>query len=700
MSGWRVTLPLTVLALAMAAIAETRSFVPATAEVRTFHGMPTLFVNGRPSTGLMHWNRVMKPEDIAVFRDAGIHLYSFMGTPMMRRVPEEEVDYGDGFFPLSELTPEYIDRTMEMIVANDPQAKVVVRFRLTTPSWWRREHPDDCVKMYSFNDRRLVNRHWATPGSPAWRQLTEKAMRETVAMFERRWGDIVIGYHPGMACCAENAYEWANGVADYSPVQLKAWGREPPDPEIYVSRAIGDTRRLLDPSVPDERNAIEFLQFQSERMADAVCFQARVVKDELRRLGRTKVCGTFYGYMSMPANECGLLTSGHHAHERVLTCPDIDFIAAPIDYGARQPGGTSFAQLLPGSVRLHGKLYYAEEDTRLHCATEDLARVSADIKTSSNVLRRDFLDAWSHGGAVWWMDLFGFGWYRDQSFMSPLKEFADFAEDELANRESAAQIAVFVSDRSIALERVAPVPLSNALVGQGLQEIAACGAPYDIYRIEDIPLVAQRNLLGAYKMALVLNAHMVDDPLRQEIRRTLCRDGRSIVFTGLPGYVRGQSAAASNVTDLTGIAVAEVPCRDSFVVEAFPDGKRLSYGEMRRSDPSLVIVDPAATAEGWFAQGTDSRYNPSIAQGVALATKECDGWTSVVSTATFLPSDIIRRMAERAGVHIYSRHGDQVFAGKGWFAVASKWTGEHILTDLNGRVRKVTMRRGECRVFR
>lgn len=678
-----------------------REFVPAVVEVRQFHGVPALFVNGRPTTGLMHWNRVMKPEDVAVFRDSGIHFYSFMGTPMMRRSPEEKADYGDGFFPLSELTPEYIDKTMNMIVANDPQAKVIVRFRLTTPAWWRQEHPDDCVKMYDFNRRCFRGRSWATPCSPEWRRLSEKAMRETIALFERKWGDVVIGYHPGMACCAENSYEWTNAVADYSPVQLKAWGREAPDPEIYVSRKVGDTRRLLDPSNPAERNAIEFLRFQSERMADAVCFQARVVKDELRRLGRTKICGTFYGYMAMPANECALLSSGHHAHERVLSCPDIDFIAAPIDYAARHPGGVSLAQLLPGSVRLHGKLYYAEEDTRLHLAAKDHSCVSGDAETSTSILRRDFFDAWSHGGTVWWMDLFGFGWYRERSFVPLLSELRSFAETELANRESVAQIAVFASDRSIFLERIAPVPLSNSLVGSQLQEIAACGAPYDIYRIEDLPLFAERNMLDGYRMAIVLNAHAVEDSLRKEFRRALCRDGRTVLFLGLPGYVRGESASASNVTDFTGISVVEVPCRDSRVVETFLDGRRISYGELRRSDPALVVNDPDAVAEGWFVQGTERRYNPSIAQGVALATKKCDGWTSVIGTADILPSALILRYAERAGVHVYSRHGDQVFAGNGWFAVAAKMPGSHVFHPRrkNAGPLPVEMKRGEFRFF-
>lgn len=698
---------LPVLAVAVAAVlprvaCAEGTVEPASAEVRDYCGEPTLFVNGTPSTGLMHWNRVMKPEDVAVFREAGVHLYSFMGTPMLRRKPEERPDYGDGFFALSELTPEYVDRTMSMIVANDPEAKVVVRFRLTTPSWWRETHSNECVRVYHFTSGRYIDMPWATPGSASWRELAERGLREAIDMIESRWGHVVIGYHPGMACCAENAYEWSGCIADYSPEQLKAWGRPAPDPRIYASAGIGDTRRLLCPTQAQERAAIDFVRFQADRMADAVCFQARVVKDELRRLGRRKLCGAFYGYMVFPPNSCEYPSSGHLAQTRVLECPDIDFIAAPVDYSARQPGGTALAQLLPDSVRLHGKLYYAEEDTRFHRATEDEQCVSPDADTSTHLLHRNFLDAWSHGGSIWWMDLFGFGWFRGHSFVEPLASCVRFAEAGLTNRSSVAEIAVFASDRSACAERLAPVPLSNELVCRAMREVAACGAPYDFYRFEDLPLLAARGRLGRYRMAVVLNASTVDEPLRETVRTKLCRDGRTVVFTGMPGYICGDTFSATNVSWLTGMDIVECPSRDAQVIECFFDGRRLVYGGSRRSDPQFVISDASATAEGWYAEGTIGRNHPSVGSGVALATKAFPDWTCVLSLGAALPSDLLRRYAARAGVHVYSEHGDQVSAGPGWFSVAAKMPGRHVLHPRKPDAKPIVvdMKRGECRIFR
>ena len=43
---------------------------PAVSEVKPFGGVPALWIDGRPDTGLMHWNRWPKPEDIAVYEDA------------------------------------------------------------------------------------------------------------------------------------------------------------------------------------------------------------------------------------------------------------------------------------------------------------------------------------------------------------------------------------------------------------------------------------------------------------------------------------------------------------------------------------------------------------------------------------------------------------------------------------------------------
>ena len=679
---------------AVTAASEERR--PLVATVKPFGGAPALWIDGRPDTGLMHWNRALCADDISTFRRAGIHLYSIMGVPEMPSPDGGEVDYGDGMAAVPVLSGEWIDRTFSEIEKADPEAKVLVRLRLSTPAWWRRLHPGKCVVAVR-PDGRAFERPWASPASPAWRRDAEAAVRRAVGRIEGRWSHMTIGYHPGIASCAENSYDWECGVADFSRAMTNAVRSALPDPRVYFSTGFGDVRRFLD--VKGESLAVEFMRRQSEIMAEAAVSMAAAVKDELRRLGREKLCGVFYGYVVMPPSKTDLLCSGHHAHDVVLASPDVDFVAAPIEYASRQAGGTSLPQVLPGSIAAHGKLYWAEDDTRYHTAKSEYGRVSEDAAATRDVLLRNFLDAYSHGGTEWWMDLFGLGWYRGEPFAETIAECRAFAERHLSRRRGVAQIGVFVDERSFATERAAPVPLSNELVGAELPEIASCGAPYDMFRLADLDVIARNGALSRIRLAIVLNAHCADRATRRLVRDRLCRDNRTVVFLGPAGFICEDEAGARFCEGLTGIRMAECGARDSGVAEAFVDGRRVSFGSTLPSSPSLVVVDEAAVAEAWYVQGT-YKSRRGAPRAVAMARKDMGGWTSVVCAVAHMPSDIVRRYAETAGVHVYSVCGDQVFAGEGWFAVAAKMPGRRTLkAPWTDRPIEAAMHRGEVKMF-
>lgn len=670
---------LAMLALATCA-ALTACAAPTVAEVREYGGMPAIWINGKPSNGLMHWNRYMKPEDVAVFRSAGVHLYSFMGTPEMPAPDGGDPGYGEAYTaPVPVLSKRMIDDTMKMIVDNDPEAQVLVRIRMVTPKWFRRAHKDEMIKMYSVDKGEYSLSDCAGPSGKKWREMMDSSLREVIRHCEEKWGDHIFGYHPGLGSCAENSYTWGACVADYSKSHLAKFGGPAPDPSAFVSTGCRDRRRLLDPVKDAE--AVRFRRFQSDEMADCVLFLARSTKDELAKLDRRKICGVFYGYFFFWPNGGEVLGSGHYSFRRILSSPDIDMVSGPFDYSVRGPGCAAMPQTIPGSIALHGKLYYGEEDTRTHLAQKDVYCVSDNERTSHDLLWRNFINVFAEGGTTWWMDLFGQGWFRDPWYSEEMKKCRAFMDERLSKRRSVAQVAVFVSERSTDFERMAPLMLSNETCSPTLTEVAAIGAPKDIFLLEDLPLLAEKGLLAQYRLAVLPTAHAVDESTREAIKNLLCKDGRTVVFTGYPGYVRGRETGAACVKDMTGISVTEVAgnalARGAYTVEGFPDGRRIMWGSMRDSLPWLVVNDPEAEELGWFVHGS-MQCNPKVGRGAALATRRFKEWRSVLCTVPSVPSEILRRFAEEAGVHVYSKHGDQVFAGEGWFAVAAKMPGRHV----------------------
>ncbi len=58
--------------------------------------------------------------------------------------------------------------------------------------------------------------------------------------------------------------------------------------------------------------------------------------------------------------------SGHLGLQKVLDCPEIDFVAGPYTYDNRGGGGGNNGQSLPETLARYAKLYFNEADTETH----------------------------------------------------------------------------------------------------------------------------------------------------------------------------------------------------------------------------------------------------------------------------------------------------------------------------------------------
>ena len=112
-----------------------------------------------------------------------------------------------------------------------------------------------------------------------------------------------------------------------------------------------------------EQDVIDFYLYNSDLVAETINTFAAAVKQFTHR---EKLVGVFYGYILQLCGEQRQQNAGHLALGKVLASPDIDFLTSPTSYAYRQVGGegTCHYMSLLDSVKLHGKIWFNEDDIR------------------------------------------------------------------------------------------------------------------------------------------------------------------------------------------------------------------------------------------------------------------------------------------------------------------------------------------------
>jgi hypothetical protein len=432
---------------------------------------------------------------MADFARAGIHLLT-TGVGSTAALREDgSVDFGD------------IDRKMRLILEANPDALVLTRLGLSPPGWWVKAHPGEMMVHRDPHLGKEVESEYkpVSFSSEPWRAEMGEALRKIVRYCEETYGDHFLGYHICAGECGEWAYAWRNYTqSDYSEAQRKAyrkWAGEP-GAEIPADwRIPPGGSGLLDPV--RDANLVRYMRFHSEVVAEALLHFARLAKAELADLKREKIVAAFYGYhFTPPGNPSAFFNAGHHALARVLESPDVDVLCAPYSYYEREAGGTYYSQLPAGSVRLHGKLFYSEEDTVTHVVPPHPYRYHCpDLWTTEQVLRRNVLGSLRDGGTSWYMDWFGANWYRDEALMRSIAATQRLARERLAfDNGSLAQIAVIVDEGVVQRVRHDP-ELINRWTLERLTELWRIGAPLDVFLSGDLPKLDRNQ----YKLVVVLD---------------------------------------------------------------------------------------------------------------------------------------------------------------------------------------------------
>jgi hypothetical protein len=702
-------LPLTVAGIAELAganrgagtTAATAAGKPLVAEIKMHHGAPTVFLNGKPIFAGMCWIPTPTVENweaaagVRAVGKAGVHIYAFdVGKDFEWVAPR--AGRSDPF-DFSTVAARY-----GKVIDADPQALLHLRmhFEFGPDDWWVKAFPHECEIA---SDGRAMGESFA---SEVWRQQVNDFSQGLMAELKRTGLiDRITAFQPG----AGGTGEWVKGdtsmswrCADYSDVMrqhFRAWLRrkyhhDPAElraawnrPEASFDNAEVPTAdeqlhakfyTFRDPA--RERNVIDYFGCFAELSADRVIEFCRTIKEAT---GGTKLTGAFYGYL-LEMNNGGFhgereesdystyQRSGHLGFRQVIESPYVDFLVSPYSYGYRGIGGDAATGQPTETATLRAKLCIVEDDTRTHL-NHDMEYGHVDTMADSTaVLRRNFAKVVAKGLDMWW--LFESVNPAQGAAMGPLlgsfHDIGNFLQQ--TDRAPAAEAAVLIDDESLLYEANRINFDLPAILQQQFWGLPRMGAPFDTYLMQDFI----DGKLKPYKFYFFLNALHLDKARCAALNRQLRRDGRVALWVYAPGYI-GDAPSLDHMRELTGFnfALHREPWGPQMNILDFTHPitrdlpQDLYWGTNNKLSPIFSVDDPEAHVLG---QVVFSRGNCKP----GFAVKKFPEWTSIFIAAPNIPGPVLRGVADFAGVHLYNREGDIIYANRDLVGVHTVAGGE------------------------
>ncbi|MGX5819013.1 hypothetical protein ACWKWU_12500 [Chitinophaga lutea] len=459
------------------------------AEVRIHAGVPALFVDGQltaPYAYMSYFGAAPYYREAAA---AGIHLYNVPAY-----LGDQGINSASGIRPFREAIwkapQEYdldgVEREMDILAEADPAARVIIRLHLDPPLWWERQHPGQLSLQPGGNTFRV------SLYSPQWREEAGAALREVVQRLMRsRHGQRLIGVHVAGGSTEEWFYHFKDAFHDRSDVRLQAfrqWSRSDTATLADISGQHATGRWSNDPRFH------KTMAFHAENMTRLIAYCCGIVKSAS---DGQLLTGAFYGY-HLFVNDA---RRGHGDLSTLLRCRDLDYLSSPNDYN-RVSGEDWMPMVAVASLRLHGKLWLAENDTRTFKTTL-LRERRPDVEPpgdwyakgvwigpespelSVSFLKKNLARMMAYGYGGWWFDMWG-GWFSDPRLLAVLKSGQDYFKRYAATDvpQMRPQVAV-VADERLQLMDASFGKLTGAITGNRYA-LGKTGAPFDVYLRSDL----------------------------------------------------------------------------------------------------------------------------------------------------------------------------------------------------------------------
>ena len=403
----------------------------------------------------------------------------------------------------------------------------------------------------------------------------------------------------------------------------------------------------------------DFYLFWNELIPETINYFAHLVKeaDDGRH-----VVGAFYGYLYEFAGDPEF---GHNAMASILAGKHLDFMGVTASYFNRQSAtGGDYARSPVASVRLHGKVWYHDNDAASFRTRQILEAAgwkdddpdwtrnltvqlpslgyTPTAEASRWMYQRGFGFAMCQGMAHAWFDLHG-GYFDAPELMEEIARLNRLAvQAESWDRSSIAEILVVADENSCAWCRPRS-PLLRQLLLTPQNSLLRIGAPVDHILLGDLESLDTKS----YKLVIFLNCFRVMPSMRQTIARKLKRDGKHLLWCSAAGWFSDEQGSVEQCRDLTGFQLVRTADAASPFV-AHPD-------ESKHRLDDFLDVRP-------------------------IYHKDRSGWTSLWSPAADLSASEFRGIARRAGIHIFNEQDDVLYACRSLICLHAQADGQRILT--------------------
>ena len=502
-----------------------------------------------------------------------------------------------------------LDRQIRDLKKIRDDVRLICIIDLNSPEWLARRMSlwRETGDSFTHLSESLANSHWKQPTMDylaAFLEHTEKFHADSIAAYVLACGHTDEWFDHNNELCglpkAKKYVEWrkANGLP---------YG-EPPS-ALRSGRAAYDGL-LLDPAeTPD---VFAYRKFCNELTGDTICEFAAETRKRIRKEAEI---GVFYGYV---IDRVEAAESTHLAYEKVVRCPDIDFLISPGTYVDREIGEGSGWQSCAGTEKLAGKAHMHECDQRTHCYNHYLTpHVSFDVpcwKDQSEDLagiKREFALTLISQASLWWFDMWG-GFYQGQEVFDSIARMKQIYSDkiDLPVRPMEEGVMIVDPEASYYIAHGADQARQRSFACGTRRKLNRAGFPFECYCLNDIPKIPN---LDKIKFVIFPCQWEITPEKEALLRKYLLKDGRMVVWLYAPGLSDGTS------------------------------------------------LDESRCA-GWIGRG--------LREADGMEIQSMGGWSSVfVRNPDDLTASKIRELAVKAGVHVYADAEIPVFANSRFMAV-------------------------------